>query len=248
VGGNERGAAAIHAARELTYQPNLTSDVCWRKLSRDLRARLTDTVGGTVVERWAGRWPNGTITAVALGPAGLTQADPASDSDGRPGHQLRTIRFAPDSLWVLDTGAPDPLPSATPSPAPADPAADSPLDGVPLLEGSLIPEFRWVLGHLPAMTQIVLQERFAPRPDLTYNHYVEVVAIQEQKTWRFFCYIADDTTLTFGCGTNVTTPPDGGEQVWDVTCYRATVTEPMPPFDGAASFVGKRRRFSGQRR
>ncbi len=237
MGGSERGASAIHAAEEIAYRPGPTSDACWRKLPADLRGRLSETVGGTIVERWAGRWPDGTSTVAALGAGGLCQADPATDADGRPGHRLRMVRFAPDSLWVLDKGAPDPLPATTPGRAPSD----SPPDAGALLEDSLVPEFRRVLGHLPAMTQIVLQERFAPRPDLAYNSFVEVVTTQEQVTWRFFCYIADDTTCMFGAGTKVT-PAAGGEEVWDITCYRATVTERMPPQDAPAPFVAKRRR------
>lgn len=42
-------------------------------------------------------------------------------------------------------------------------------------------------------------------------------------------YLADDTTLTFGSGTKVTSEGADDAPTWDVTCYRATVIEPMPP-------------------
>jgi len=77
---------------------------------------------------------------------------------------------------VLATGTPEPLPASSASAVAGDGA---------VLESSLTEDFRGLPGNLPPITQILLQERFSPRPDLAYGYY------------------ADDKTAMFGSGTKV---------------------------------------------
>jgi hypothetical protein len=234
---DERGASAVHEAQVLSYADTNTRDVCWPKLPGYLREQLTDVVGGQLTQWWSCRATNELCRAVVLGPAGLCHAEPVIAPDGKPGHRLLTVRFAPRSLWVLSSGSPVQLPAAEG----AGLAANADLT----LAGSLSDDFRGLLGHLPASTQIALQELFTPRPDLAFSYYYEQAQSQEKSTWSFLCYIADDTTLTFGSGTKVTSAGTG-EEAWHVTCYRATVAEPMPRLDDAP--LAARSRPAGQRR
>jgi len=212
----EPGTSAIHAAASLSYGPDASRDACWPWLRKSLRQQITENVGGQIVEWWATRYVNRSFVAVALGPAGLCHADSAGKRD----YRLRTVRFAPESLWVMTSGSPVSLPEAS--------VTGIASGGVPLLANSLPDDFRGMLGNLPASTQITLQELFGQEPGLTHSHYYELTTLPAQTTWRFLCYIADDSTLTFGSGTKVTTPATEGAPEWDVTCYRATVIEPMP--------------------
>jgi len=227
---DERGASAVHEAGDLSYEATwYARDAAWPKLPKYLREQLTDMVGGKIVEWWAAGSPNGPSGAVVLGPAGLCHAEPVTDPGGKPGHRLRTARFAPGSLWTLASGSPVSLPASSGTGTAA--TVDLPL------ADSLSDDFRGMLGNLPASTQIALQELFTPRPDLAYAYYYEQSSAEQRATWRFLCYITDDTTLTFGSGTKVTSPraeaEAGADAVWDVTCYRATVIEQIPRLDDA---------------
>jgi hypothetical protein len=213
----ERGTSAIHEAGSLAYDPRNLRDLCWPRMRRSLREQIKETVGGQIVEWWANRYNDGTLTAVVLGPAGLCHAVPA----GKREHTLRTVRFAPRSLWVMTSGSPVDLPEESVTAI----ASGS----VPLPADSLPEDIRGLLGNLPASTQLTLQELFGPGANLAHNYYYEVSTSKAQTTWRFLCYLADDTTLTFGSGTKVTSGGADDAAVWEVTCYRATVIEPMPP-------------------
>jgi hypothetical protein len=225
---DEQGASAVHEAADLSYEVAwYARDTAWPNMPKHLREQLTEMVGGQITQWWATRSADRLYHAVVLGPAGLCDAEPVTGPDGRPGHRLRTARFAAGSLWVLASGSPVTLPAS----AVTGTAANVDLT----LASSLSDDFCGMLGNLPEHTQLTLQELFTPRPDLAYGHYYEQQALPERTTWRFLCYITDDTTLTFGSGTRVTSPRAGAEDevVWDVTCYRATVTEQIPRLEDA---------------
>lgn len=212
---DEPGSAAIHKSAKLSYGSKGDRHGHWAKLPKSLRAQITDNVGGVITEWWALPSTHRSIEAVALGPAGLCHAAPV----GRRDHLLRTVRFAPGSLWVLTSGRPVSLPEES--------VAEIASGGVPLPANSLPDDFRGLLGNLPASTQLALQELFGARAGLTHDYYYELATSPAQTLWRFLCYLTDGSILTFGAGTKVTSPQGDGTPQWDVTCYRATVIEPM---------------------
>ena len=111
---DERGASAVHEAGHLSYDvTTYARDAAWPKMPKYLREQLTELVGGQIVEWWANGSPRGPSVAVVLGPAGLCHAEPVTGPDGKPGHRLRTARFAPRSLWTLASGTPVSLPASS---------------------------------------------------------------------------------------------------------------------------------------
>lgn len=199
----------IHRAQELRYSSWIDRDQAWRMLSESARQELLSRVGGEIVDWMAGDHGNGRVWAIVLGTAGMCTAHPA-ELDGT--WTYTNWRFTPGSLTrVRIPAATDPSQSAQP--------ADDEIS----LASALDPEFCGFLGHLPGSVQKLIQEPYAPGASLESFRWYWNESDATQTTWRFWCYLKDDVTLTFASGYKVTSQSANTDIKWTVWCHRARI-------------------------
>jgi hypothetical protein len=206
----------MHRARELQYQHNGGRERAWEKLGSNAQRVLRSRVGGEIIEWWASLNSDGKCHAVALGSAGLCEANPLTTREGKRVHRIKTVPFVPDSLtsftWrqTEDSSTPD------------GDSADSEETTTPPLASYLSGEFCGFLGNLPARAQKLIQEPYTPRPDLVGGYYCQLDSDLSETAWGFWCYLADNRILTFCSGSKVTQrAAPRGQASWKMTCYRA---------------------------
>lgn len=212
-----RGAASRHHASELEYEPNAGRESAWAELGANAQRELRSRVGGEIIDWWAGRASDGRSFAIALGPAGLCEAEPTSTPQGKRAYRMKRVRFVPDSLAEVTW-------RQTEASLPAKRTAESGENSVPPLARYLGPECSGFLGNLPEKAQAMIQEPFSPRPDLVRSYHYELEPDVAVNTWLFWCYLADGQVLTFCSGAKVTPrAASPGPAKWKVTCYRAAI-------------------------
>jgi len=211
-----RSNAGLHQARELQYQHNGGRETAWEKLGSNAQRVLRSRVGGEIIEWWASLNSDGKCHAVALGTAGLCEADPLTTRDGKRAHRIKTVPFMPDSLtsltWrqTVDSGTPD------------RDSTGSQETTTPPLASYLSDEFCGFLGNLPARAQEMIQEPYTPQRDLVGGYYSQIDSDLSGTAWSFWCYLADNQILTFCSGSKVTQrAASPGRASWKMTCYRA---------------------------
>jgi hypothetical protein len=211
-----RRNAALHQARELQYQHNGGRETAWEKLGSNAQRVLQSRVGGEIIEWWASLNSDGKCHAVALGTAGLCEADPFTTQDGKRAHRIKTVPFVPDSLTSLTWR------QTEDSSPPEGGSTGREETTAPPLASYLSGEFCGFLGNLPARAQEMIQEPYTPRPDLVGGYYSQIDSDPSETAWSFWCYLADNQILTFCSGSKVTQRAASlGRASWKMTCYRA---------------------------
>jgi hypothetical protein len=203
----------IHRAQDLRYSSWIDRDQAWQMLSESARQELLSRAGAEIVDWMAGDHGNGRVWATVLGPAGMCTANPTEPAGS---WTYQSWRFVPSSLTRVR------IPEATPVTPPAHAQATLPTDDETSLGGSLDQEFRGFLGHLTGSVQQLIQEPYAPGSHLDYFRWYWNEPGTEQTTWRFWCYLTDDVTLTFSSGYKVTNHANADVN-WTVWCHRARI-------------------------
>jgi hypothetical protein len=130
---------------------------------------------------------------------------------------MRLLRFAADSLTEVTWRQTEETSAAQGNSASGE-QPTSPL------ATCLTADFSGFLGNLPDKAQELIQELYAPQPDLAYDYHYERSAELSEKTWQFWCYLADDQVLTLCSGKKTTQrTASAGQAKWKVTCYRAAI-------------------------
>jgi hypothetical protein len=211
----------LHRAGELSYSSG-GRESAYAKLGSNAQRELRSRVGGEMLEWWAEPVSQG-FYAVALGPVGLCEAKPFTRPDRKKAYRMRLLRFTPDSLTQVTWTQTEEANTNERESVSSDQAA-------PLLACCLSSEFCGFLGNLPDKAQQLIQEIYAPRPDLAYSHYYEIESELSETIWYFWCYLADDQVLTFCSGSKVTQrAASPGLARWRATCYRAAIAPSKHP-------------------
>lgn len=211
-------APLLHHARELGYHDNGGRESAWAELGSNAQRQLRSRVGGEILDWWAAPVADDAFHAVALGLAGLCEAEPLTKFDGRRAYRMRPLRFTSDSLTEVtwrqtEEAAPDERNSAAEDQA------------TPPFASCLSTDFCGFLGNLPDKAQKLIQEPYAPQSGLTYSYYYEMESELSGTTWYFWCYLADNNILTFCSGQKSTQRTTSTSQSrWKITCYRAAIS------------------------
>jgi hypothetical protein len=212
-------AAYLHRTDTLQYGSTLGRHDAWQHLTGRVRRELKARVGGRVIDWVAGQADESgdRVWAAVLGPAALQVASPGSDK------QTWTYsgwRFEPGSLTTV-------TPAITGDAQ--DPPETDPAEGdEPLLAQSLDDQFRAFLGHLPASLQVLIQQPFRPGPDFTAFRWYYGNVEAPRATWSFWCYLADNVTVTFAAGSRKPSRRSDTGFAWDMRCHQAAVTQVDP--------------------
>jgi hypothetical protein len=216
----------VHRAHELLYSSWIDRDQAWRMLSESARSELLSRIGGEIVDWMAGDHGNGRVWAIVLGPTGMCTAHPTELEDT---WTYTGYRFTPGSLArvripAATSGRSGEPPSRTSTgliPTPSQGA--QPSENENPLARYLDPEFCGFLGHLPESIQKLIQEPYAPGTNLESFRWYWNESSATQTTWRFWCYVKDDVTLTFASGYKETSQPANADVKWTVWCHRARI-------------------------
>ncbi|SRR5712691_2615909 len=209
-------SAYVHRTAALELSGTLDPDTARKRLTGRARRELRSRADGQIVDLMAGQADQSgdRVWAVVLGRTGLHIASAASEPRT---WTFSSWRFQPGSMTTVTRA----FTADAAEPAEADP--DPQDGGEPLLARSLNEEIRGFLGHLPAPVQVSIQQPFRHGPDLTTFRWYLGDIEQVDRTWRFWCYLTDNTTLVYASGSRQPASSPGAGLTRTAHCHQAAI-------------------------